>query len=901
MDKSPHQTDDKGNAARSMRPKGIISLADLVTLQAMAENPEQQRLLAQAIGYEYRPLEPEKEGYVSLEGGHLNVDKELSQIEVVKSVRSPIQHWYVQSYRGKERTPEPKSKDSTPVGVEKSPNVSLPPAIRPEINPGLMQGWLDRLLKVSLRGQQIDLLKVVDSLSKNKPLRGWPLTTRVQDVQELVVVLDFHDHLAPLLNELRLLNKRLYQFLGAQGRLLIALADHTPPTALLQSAYSRMLPEQSRVLLLSDMGANGDDRLMYQWQSLVTELKKEGHSVRVFSPCPLPVSTAQVVKEDETVILSAAANEQRVLALVCAMAFCHYPTTSTLRYLRQQLPRSNPADELSVWNHGDAKVSSGQWELHRDKRKQYRTSFSGLPKHLKDPLLKALNQWQLTLCDETRGIEAGLMYEYGLRDTPPPAEWFRALIQRSEPYDPNLLTLGDTVLYYAMELLCELNRLKQSTDHRPLFERAQPIARNARLPLPLEPQGGNGQTLCFNQKKNALAIDESPLGVGCIHQTAIDLMDEVTRKPLVAGGQFESSPLVLCNEQRRITLDRLEKPRWAQSLGRDEHGLVAIHEGGGMYQLVEAGPDRQDASWHCIKCPSWCSESGVDAFGLYASLDVSGVLQTFRWIPHGAFLMGSPEGEYARGEDEVQHSVRLTQGVWLADTACTQALWQAVTGENPSHFSHASDAQDRPVEQVSWADCQRMLEQFNQKVPGVNLRLPTEAEWEYACRAGTTTPFSFGENITTAQVNFYGGNPYRDGEKGIFREETVTVKSLPANSWGLYQMHGNVLEWCSDWYHAGYENEEPENPKGPDTGADRDLRGGSWFGIGRDVRSACRFRYSPDYRDDCTGLRLARGELPQAKSSQAQVVSDEAVAEQAERVPQREAASWFERLIKRNK
>ena len=109
----------------------------------------------------------------------------------------------------------------------------------------------------------------------------------------------------------------------------------------------------------------------------------------------------------------------------------------------------------------------------------------------------------------------------------------------------------------------------------------------------------------------------------------------------------------------------------------------------------------------------------------------------------------------------------------------------------------------------------------------MNARLPTEAEWEYACRAGTNTPFSFGDNITPEQVNYDGNYPYADGKKGLYREKTVPVKSLPANAWGLYEMHGNVWEWCQDWY-GDYPAEPVTNPEGSQAGVERVVRGGSW-------------------------------------------------------------------------
>jgi sulfatase modifying factor 1 len=227
--------------------------------------------------------------------------------------------------------------------------------------------------------------------------------------------------------------------------------------------------------------------------------------------------------------------------------------------------------------------------------------------------------------------------------------------------------------------------------------------------------------------------------------------------------------------------------------------------------------------------------------------------QNFVYIKPGSFMMGSPESEPGRGDDELMHEVILTKGFWLADTACTQELWEAVMGNNPSNFK----GEHRPVENVSWNDCKSFLEKINIVAQGTPLRLPFESEWEYACRAGTTTPFSFGEMITPEQVNYHGEYPYNKGKKGKYRGETVDTKSLPCNGWGLYEMHGNVWEWCNDWY-GEYPSKSVIDPEGPDSGWARVLRGGGWYDDGRGARSADRGGGSPDGHDYGIGFRFAR-------------------------------------------
>lgn len=251
----------------------------------------------------------------------------------------------------------------------------------------------------------------------------------------------------------------------------------------------------------------------------------------------------------------------------------------------------------------------------------------------------------------------------------------------------------------------------------------------------------------------------------------------------------------------------------------------------------------------------WAIAWGMDRFGYWQAFAIEGVRQVMRWIPPGTFLMGSPEDEPERFDDETQHEVTLTRGFWLGETTVTQALWQALAGENPSRFG---DDPDCPVEQVSGEDCVAWIDRANDRLDGFLLRLPTDAEWEYACRAGTTTPFHFGESLSPDQANYDGNFPYAGGEKGVSRGRTVPALAFEANRWGLYQMHGNVWEWCGDGSRA-YSSRAVDDPTGPEDGPTRVLRGGSWLDRGRRLRSAQRLGYDPGLRNDFFGFRLAGG------------------------------------------
>ena len=235
----------------------------------------------------------------------------------------------------------------------------------------------------------------------------------------------------------------------------------------------------------------------------------------------------------------------------------------------------------------------------------------------------------------------------------------------------------------------------------------------------------------------------------------------------------------------------------------------------------------------------------------------SELLGDFSEIPAGTFMMGSPSNETKRDDDETQHQVTLTQDFKIMKTEVTQAMWVGIMGKNPSYFK----GDTLPLEQVSWDDVQVFIEKLNLKNDGYTYRLPTEAEWEYAARAGTQTAFNLGENISPDQVNYNGNYPYNNGRKGIYRGKTVPVESLPnANNWGLYDMHGNVWEWVLDPYSSDYSSalsQENANTGAFGTGSPRVIRGGSWHCVAQDLRSA--FRYGgTDNRHYNVGFRLVR-------------------------------------------
>lgn len=228
----------------------------------------------------------------------------------------------------------------------------------------------------------------------------------------------------------------------------------------------------------------------------------------------------------------------------------------------------------------------------------------------------------------------------------------------------------------------------------------------------------------------------------------------------------------------------------------------------------------------------------------------------FASIPAGKFLMGSPKTEKERDPDETQHEVTLTQGFRMGVHEVTQAQYEQVMGKNPSFSKGAT----LPVEQVSYDDalafCKKLSDLPAEKAAGRKYRLPTEAEWEYCCRAGTSTPFHFGNELNGTQANCDGTTPYGTTQNGPFLRKTTPVGSYPPNAWGLYDMHGNVWEWCQDW-EGEYPEQSVAEPHVSKVGPICVFRGGSWRDEAGNCRSASGYWNVPSIRSYGHGFRLA--------------------------------------------
>lgn len=309
----------------------------------------------------------------------------------------------------------------------------------------------------------------------------------------------------------------------------------------------------------------------------------------------------------------------------------------------------------------------------------------------------------------------------------------------------------------------------------------------------------------------------------------------------------------LADKQLRIALREL----------RVAHLLVALSTS--SFILCQSASARDGAAGIATDFPGQSNSFRGSKAG--QQREIGGV--TFCWCPSGQFRMGSPPDEPERRPGETQVDVTISKGFWIGQDEVTQAQWRRVIGKFPGPFT-AGEGEMFPVYTVNFAEAEEFCSKLTETVHASGelpkeweFRLPTEAQWEYACRAGTTTATSFGDKLSSKQANFQG-KPYNGAEEGPSLKRTAKVGSYPANPWGLHDMHGNVFEWCRDWSHANLPGGvDPDlywandsATRGKDGSVSRVRRGGCWADDGWPCRSAFRLRFEPERRHEHIGFRI---------------------------------------------
>lgn len=382
---------------------------------------------------------------------------------------------------------------------------------------------------------------------------------------------------------------------------------------------------------------------------------------------------------------------------------------------------------------------------------------------------------------------------------------------------------------------------------------------------------GNVFEWCRDTGYRPKSTDSDPRKDPCVREGG-------TGRVIRGGSWFEHARLVRAASRRwGRPGDRRSSLGFRLSRGPDsraEHKKRSSSEQARRGTSLRAGA-RHSNAW--LERLPWAADGGEDRYGRWVLFGAGGVGQRMRWIVPGTFLMGSPDNEAGRRDREgPRHEVTLSQGFWLAETPCTQELWEAVMGSNPSEFRSLQ----RPVERVSWEDVQAFLTRLETRLPGLNPRLPTEAEWEYACRTDTETATWLGDLKILGERNaplldemaWYGGNSgvefdlpegwdssgWEERQYPHQKAGTREVALKTANPWGLFDMLGNVYEWCSDRY-GPYVDGPALDPQGPEKGSARVIRGGSWLELAQNVRAAYRSWCLPVVRLSLLGFRLSRG------------------------------------------
>ena len=865
-----------------------LSRADLLRVLA-ADGEQGLEKMAFALGY--AKLEQEKEESIEVESFVQTVTTALNiaATPVTITEKPSARYFYVtqriplaSSQRHNPLEPPEWLKQAKPLSHDERPAPStfrLPPRL-PLTCWSRLWPFLRRALGQTGQSLQLDIPRVIRTVTQGEVLRRLPWRPQHRWSAKLCILLDYNHKTQPFREDFNALCQALEALHGSVGLDIRIL--HGEPGRLTRYRQPgthelkrwQMPDAQTRLLILSDLGLlDASPETLMAWRQFGGQLRAAACKPVVLSPVAAGQPQAdlksfyaifvwdrhsrfQTSSSRPAAMDPADQGAERLLALAAPAIVIE---SSLLRRLRYLLPngQATAADEVRVWSHPDIAASSqGCCFASPTAIARYQQQFQALD-------VSVLQQSSVLIRAHHVGLPASIRYAEldvcqrllpGVLDVPELAavrQWKRSIVKTAEQSASPVLREWQHRHVQRHPLTTSL--WQDNPELAALWAIAQRDQENSDESPELPPEVSAEQVWYFLQTRTPQTHQAR------LCQRGQGLVLE-TDDGLPTGSWFAdltvSSGVFVRESRQTDSVLKTESVFGAHyiPITQTTTPLAALDQDTLALELETATEILHIAS---LTKPSWAVGIGRDRHGLFADLEIKQVIQRFRWIAPGTFLMGSPPTEPERIEErETQHEVTLTKGYWLADSASTQALWMAVMGDNPSSFK---DNAHNPVEKVSWNDVKTFIDKLNQLAPNANARLPTEAEWEYACRAGTTTPFSFGDNITPEQVNYHGGYPYANGEKGLYREKTVPVKSLPPNAWGLYEMHGNVWEWCEDGF-AEFDAMPQTDPLGPTTSADRVLRGGCWIGGGRSVRSAYRGRGEPDYRDDGIGFRLALGQ-----------------------------------------
>ncbi len=728
--------------------------------------------------------------------------------------------------------------------------------------------------------RRLNVKKIIDKSTKCEPLDVMPWKAKPSWPNELVIVADFSRHLSPYFDDYLLLTRNLMKWFKARLKVIVC-TDAERQTYFYDGKTRDGFPSINSkvgVLYLGDLGfLNQQTQCTAQWRAVGAYLKRREANVEALLTVdprdwltglggyfllnawePNPISPSY--PSGGLALDPNSAEQATQLLRYLSLAF--ELTPGMIRDARKQLGMGVSVESLVIQKSElKGNATHFQW-------READTQNTFINELLEDSAL-AKSAWGLI-----EGYESRLPAELQIEQRQKAGKSFNTdqyTFLKSLLASINQASLSDP----ALEMLYGwVDRMQARSGNEPwnantvalygLCARAKSLSDPSRVPVGLDSTTIPHWVVGESAPRRVKVLQYHDRLVFADQGEGGPMLSD---SPAVDSQGFEIDYITV-DQQSELLIERKQKGRSVL----EKHKVLTVNEDekphqetGDLNQIVlpngltsfTINTRQETRTYEVCRCPDWADAVGRDRYGMFAVVGVSDVRFVVRWIPPGEFMMGSQESEAERYEDESpRHPVRFEQGFWLAETACTQNLWQTIMNTNPSRFT---DSDELPVENVKKTEVENFILALNKRLPGFEARLPSESEWEYGCRAGTQSAFWFGDELTTNDANYDGNGRYNGGKKGTYRKTTLPVKSFKANPWGLYQMHGNVWEYCEDKWDDNYDDAPRDGSAWGRGDNDRSvLRGGSWDDFDGLLRSAYRGDSHFGFIRGGVGFRLAR-------------------------------------------